>query len=313
MLSPRLLLLTMLCLSLRLSLPFSPASSAHRWALGAAPLASFRSRPLASLPPFAPLPPLASPLSNPNNLDDQLSSFLTSSGSIKLSLCTIRNLLNDQSAQQELSATATQVLGNAHACTLLCAGGMQDVQEFQLTLKCTGPIGGIVSISTGRGEVKGYVGDNEVEGVGPAAAVGGGTVQVVKSHPDWDRPYNGVTAIVSGDVDRDLAAYMATSEQREVALTSAVAMRGLLCVAAGGFLVEKLPGCGGGEMERVEENLRRIGGEGGDAKGALERLLLEGKSPEELAADILEGVEYGKLEEIEPKPTCHCSEGRLFR
>jgi molecular chaperone Hsp33 len=35
-------------------------------------------------------------------------------------------------------------------------------------------------------------------------AVGKGSVQVVKNHPDWPRPYNGITAIRHGDIDRDV-------------------------------------------------------------------------------------------------------------
>jgi molecular chaperone Hsp33 len=35
-------------------------------------------------------------------------------------------------------------------------------------------------------------------------AVGLGTIQVVKSHPDWPRPYTGISAVRYGDIDRDI-------------------------------------------------------------------------------------------------------------
>ena len=35
-------------------------------------------------------------------------------------------------------------------------------------------------------------------------AVGKGSVQIVKNHPDWPKPYNGITAIEHGDIDRDI-------------------------------------------------------------------------------------------------------------
>jgi hypothetical protein len=38
-------------------------------------------------------------------------------------------------------------------------------------------------------------------------AVGKGSVQIVKNHPDWPRPYNGITAIRHGDIDRDIGTY----------------------------------------------------------------------------------------------------------
>ena len=54
-------------------------------------------------------------------------------------------------------------------------------------------------------------------------AVGKGAVNVVKNHPDWPRPYNGITAIRHGDIDRDIGIYLAESEQRSCALAAATA------------------------------------------------------------------------------------------
>ena len=53
-----------------------------------------------------------------------------------------------------------------------------------------------------------------------AEAIGRGTVQVVKNHPEWTNPYNGITAIQHGDIDRDVGIYLAESEQRSCALAA---------------------------------------------------------------------------------------------
>lgn len=45
-------------------------------------------------------------------------------------------------------------------------------------------------------------------------------MQVVKNHPDWPNPYNGITAIRHGDIDRDVGIYLAESEQRSCALAA---------------------------------------------------------------------------------------------
>lgn len=50
------------------------------------------------------------------------------------------------------------------------------------------------------------------------AAVGKGTLQVVKCHPSWRIPYNGVVEIASGEVAPDVAYYLAASEQRNTAI-----------------------------------------------------------------------------------------------
>ncbi len=76
---------------------------------------------------------------------------------------------------------------------------------FQLTLKGDGPLRGCVTMVTGKGQARGFVGNPSLGGdFTLKEAVGGGTVQVVKNHPDWPRPYNGITGIRHGDIDRDV-------------------------------------------------------------------------------------------------------------
>lgn len=67
-----------------------------------------------------------------------------------------------------------------------------------------GPIRGIVAISSGTGGVRGYVGSPMLGSMPLKDAVGKGSVQIVKNHPDWPRPYNGITSIRHGDIDRDI-------------------------------------------------------------------------------------------------------------
>jgi molecular chaperone Hsp33 len=85
-----------------------------------------------------------------------------------------------------------------------------------------GPVRGIVAIVTGTGEARGYVGTPMLgnnwtlsEAVGKV-----GSVQIVKNHPSWPRPYNGITAIRYGDIDRDVGIYLAESEQSSCALAA---------------------------------------------------------------------------------------------
>lgn len=76
--------------------------------------------------------------------------------------------------------------------------------EYFFPLAADGPIRGLVALSTGTGEVRGYVGSPMLGEMKLTEAVGLGTVQVVKNHPSWPNPYNGITAIRSGDIDLDI-------------------------------------------------------------------------------------------------------------
>ncbi len=96
-------------------------------------------------------------------------------------------------------------LGRATICALLASNGMQEEQMFQLSMRGDGPLRGLLAIVTGKGEARGYVGNPSLgDDFTLKEAVGLGTVQVVKNHPDWPRPYNGITSIRHGDIDRDV-------------------------------------------------------------------------------------------------------------
>ena len=106
--------------------------------------------------------------------------------------------------------------------------------------------------------------------------------------------------------------YLAESEQRSCALAAATCVNGLLCKAAGGYLVEQLPGCEPETIKQVEKNLANlVKMDGGDTLPT--NLLLRGVTPLEITEIILEGLDMQPLQQIEPKNVCECNEDRLFR
>ena len=143
-------------------------------------------------------------------------------------------------------------------------------------------------------------------------AIGKGTVQVVKNHPDWPNPYNGITAIEHGDVDRDVGIYLAESEQRSCALAASTTINGILCTSAGGYVVEQLPGCTPETIAQVEKNLAKlVKNDGTDQLPT--GILLAGGSPLDICGQVMQGLDMQPLQEMEPTFTCGCSEERLFR
>ena len=138
---------------------------------------------------------------NKNNLDDQVFSAISGDGGIKVTVATVRNMVNDMMIMQTLAPVPGDAIGRLVACSLLMSNGMQDEQ---ITMNGDGPLRGVMVISTGLGEVKGYVGSPGIGDMPLTEAIGKGSVQVVKNHPEWPNPYNGITAIQNGDIDRDV-------------------------------------------------------------------------------------------------------------
>ena len=262
---------------------------------------------------------------NKNNIDDQIFAAISGNGEIKVTAVTIRNLVNDVMIQQTLTAAPADALARSMACGLLLSNGMQLEQTFQLTLNCDGPVRNVVSISSGKGEVRGYVGNPSLGDMHISEAIGRGTVQVVKNHPDWPNPYNGITAIEHGDVDRDVGIYLAESEQRSCALAASSKINGILCVAAGGYIVEQLPFCTPETVAQVEKNLAKIiemnnrgststsTSAGSEDTPVPAGMLNAGQTPFDIVSTILEGLDMQPLQQVTPKLICECTEERLFR
>lgn len=71
---------------------------------------------------------------NKNNIRDQVFSAMSKDGGIKVTACTVRNMVNDMSLQHNLSDLTTDILGRTVACGLLMANGIQDEQVVQITI-----------------------------------------------------------------------------------------------------------------------------------------------------------------------------------
>eukprot|EP00569_Conticribra_weissflogii_P015986 CAMPEP_0171391188 /NCGR_PEP_ID=MMETSP0880-20121228/1079_1 /TAXON_ID=67004 /ORGANISM="Thalassiosira weissflogii, Strain CCMP1336" /LENGTH=208 /DNA_ID=CAMNT_0011903781 /DNA_START=1058 /DNA_END=1681 /DNA_ORIENTATION=- len=82
------------------------------------------------------------PYRNKNNLDDQVFSAISSCGGLKVTVATMRNLLNEMMIQHSMNPVPADALGRATICALLASNGMQEEQMFQLTLKGDGPLRG---------------------------------------------------------------------------------------------------------------------------------------------------------------------------
>ena len=71
---------------------------------------------------------------NKNNIRDQVFSAISGNGGIKVTACTVRNMLNDMSLQHSMTETPTDALGRTVICGLLMANGIQDEQIVQITM-----------------------------------------------------------------------------------------------------------------------------------------------------------------------------------
>lgn len=238
-------------------------------------------------------------------------------GTIRLIAAETTELVAEAVRRHKTTPTASAALGRVLTGTLLLGSSLKDFDRLTVKIEAEGDIGGIVAEADPNGNVRGYV-RNPLATAPPnvdgkfdvSAIVGAGMFYVIREsgfkiglHKD---PYVGSVPIVSGEIAEDFAHYLARSEQ----IPSAVLLGVLLqnshpyVAAAGGVMIQMLPGANEHVITMIEDTVRRA--------PHLTRLISEGATPEELLRITLGEIEFEILGEKETAFRCNCSIERAF-
>ena len=210
------------------------------------------------------------------------------------------------------SPVATAALGR----TLMAASMMgQQIKEkdgsVTIRINGGGPLGSILAVSDSDGNVRGYVqnGQIDVPLKGPAKldvgwAVGtAGSLTVIKDLR-MKEPYVGTIPLVSGEIAEDITAYFAESEQIPTACALGVLVeKDLSVAAAGGYLIQLLPGASDADIDKIEAGIAQV--------GQVTHHLSQGVSPEELLRMVLCSFDLETLESVPGSYRCYCSRERM--
>lgn len=242
---------------------------------------------------------------------DALLRTISADRSVSVRVLSATHLVAEAARRHATSPTATVALGRALMGTLLLACEAQDGEHVQVRIRGDGPIGTILATASSEGDVRGYVVHPDVQ-VPPradrfdvAGAVGKGTLAVERNHPSWKQPYRGVVPLVSGEIARDFAQYLLDSEQKPSAVALGVQLGadgGV--VAAGGYLVQALPGAADGTLGALERRVLALRGPS--------MLLRGGASAEGLLDRLVGGLGTEEVARTRPRFTCPCSDRRVL-
>ena len=195
---------------------------------------------------------------------DELRRGLSADGFVSAKAVDVTRAVREISELQECLPLAATALGRAIASVVLIADGLEADETFQVRFVGDGPLRGVFAVCNGALETRGYVGNPKValDG-GVKSGVGAGQLQVVrlKNLPGEEElsPYSSVVEITSGEIAEDINYYVATSEQREGALSAGVSFSDLDAVdGCGGWRVELLPGAPQAVAEHLLKNIQRV-------------------------------------------------------
>ena len=189
----------------------------------------------------------------------------------------------------------------------------EEAASLTLQIKGGGPLGTLLAVSDHLGNVRGTVENPGVDiplredgKLDVGTAVGNqGTLTVVRDLR-MKEPYVGSVGLLWGEIAEDIALYFVESEQVPTACGLGVLVdRDQSVLAAGGYLVQLLPGAEDETAAQLEASLR--------AAGPVTELLRQDPDPEALLRRALPGLELEILEKSPIAYRCDCSRGRMER
>lgn len=203
--------------------------------------------------------------------------------------------------------TSTQALGRTLTIASIMSCTYKSGEFLNIKVNGDGPLGSITVEAT-DGKVRGFVNNPGIylaynDGrLNIKDAVGAGTIEVIKDL-HMRQPFSSSCEIISGEIAEDFTYYFAKSEQ----IPSSVGLGVLLnddstVKAAGGFLIQVMPGC-------KEEYIRKLEDKLSNMKSCSE-MINDGYSAEDIIKEITDG-DYEILETRELSHFCKCSKERF--
>ncbi|MCH1626918.1 Hsp33 family molecular chaperone HslO [Fredinandcohnia quinoae] len=209
--------------------------------------------------------------------------------------------------------TASAALGRTMTAGVMLGATLKGEDKITIKIEGGGPIGLILVDSNAKGEVRGYVTNpqthfdlNEHGKLDVRRAVGNeGTLTVVKDIGMREQ-FSGQVPIVSGEIGDDFTYYLVSSEQ----VPSSVGVGVLVnpdntILAAGGFLLQLLPGTDEVIISKIEQRLKEI--------PPISKLIEKGLSPEDILAELVGKDNLKILEKMPVSFVCPCSKERIER
>ncbi|MBE6954818.1 MAG: Hsp33 family molecular chaperone HslO [Ruminococcaceae bacterium] len=247
-------------------------------------------------------------------MNDHIVRAMTRDGFVKAAAISSKGIVERARQIHKCLPMATAALGRTlSACSLM--GNMQKVENGSVTLqiKGGGPLGTILAVSDSVGNVRGYVTNPAVSlmekyrgklNVGDAVGTDG-RLTVIRDL-QMKEPYNSSIELISGEIAEDLTYYFAQSEQVPTACALGVLVQIDQTVqAAGGYIIQLLPGAPEEIIDRIEEGIQNAGN--------VTYMLEKGLSPQQIIETVLKDFDLEILESTPVEYRCYCSQDRVER
>ena len=232
-------------------------------------------------------------------------------GQARVFLCDVTQMAQQARDLHNASNTCSAAMGRMIAAASIMGAGLKsEGDRITATINGGGPEGPMCAVAGPDGRVKVTIEHPEIELLRKPNGkldVGGalgkdGQLTIMRSF-GYGEPYIGRVNLVSGEVAEDFAMYYLESEQTP-SLCALGTLVGEEIVAAGGILIQAMPGCSDELLDALEIRAELF--------SAISQMLQE-MALEEIAYACFRGLEPEVLEEIPLQLRCDCSKEYIER
>lgn len=245
---------------------------------------------------------------------DRIVRAISTDGMVQAAAICSRELTERARQIHKTLPVATAALGRTLAAASMMGNALKGGgASLTLQFKGDGPLGTVLAVSDSGGNVRGYVTNPHTDiplradgKLDVGTAVGHeGTLTVIKDL-HMKEPYVGTIDLLGGEIAEDIAGYFVESEQIPTACALGVLVdRDQSVKAAGGYLIQLMPGAGEDTITKVEGGIM--------AAGAVSALLDKDDDPEHLLRAVMSDFELKILETCPVAYKCYCSRERVER
>ena len=244
---------------------------------------------------------------------DEIVRAIAGDGDIRMTAISSRELTEKARRIHTTLPVATAALGRTLAAASMIGNDLkQDDASVTVRINGGGPLGSIVVVADHLGNVRGYVQEPHVDlplkngKLDVGGAVGTNGMLTVIRDLNMKEPYVGSTALVSGEIAEDFTSYFVDSEQVPTACALGVLVdRDQSVLAAGGYILQLMPGASEELAVELEEKIR--------SAGAVTGMLTESADPGDMILRVLAGFEPRLLERFPVEYRCYCSREKVER
>ena len=245
---------------------------------------------------------------------DRIVRAISSDGLVQAAAICSRDLTERARQIHKLLPVGTAALGRTLSAASLMGNALKGAgASLTLQIKGGGPLGTVLAVSDNLGNVRGYVTNPQVDiplredgKLDVGGAVGReGTITVIKDL-HMKEPYVGTIDLLGGEIAEDVAAYFVESEQIPTACGLGVLVdRDQSVKAAGGYLIQLLPGATEDTIVKVEGGIM--------AAGNVSAILDKDDDPEHMLHQVMSDFDLKILETCPVEYRCYCSRQRVER